>query len=462
MRVQTGLASTAVALVVVAADVATQQQGPTFVARVPEHFTMRVVASGFASPWEVAWGPDGQLWITEREGRRVVRVNPTDGMRSVLLTVHEVHQSVTQDGLLGLAFHPDFQRGADFVFLAFTYDDAPGPALARRLGIRRYRYDSASRTLTDPMDVLTGLPTHDDHVGGRLAVGPDRKLYLTIGDQGSNFGGNRCTMNRAQELPTAADVAAKNWVRYQGKILRVEMDGAIPADNPLINRVRSHVFSVGHRNPLGLAFGPSGRLYESEHGPSSDDEVNLIESGRNYGWPNVAGRKDDKGYTYANWSASSPTPCASLPPGGGNTIPASVPQRKESAWSDPQFMPPLQTFFTVENDFDFRQGATMAPGGIDVYTSTAIPGWTNSILALSLLRGVVFKMAIAPDGRSTVGPPLEALKTTNRYRDIAIDPDGRRLYIITDNSGRTTDASGAPTQRVENPGSLLEFTYAGT
>ena len=459
MRVQRVLASTAAVLV--AWSVATVTQGPTSVARAPEHFTMRVVASGFESPWEVAWGPDGQLWITEREGRRVVRVNPTDGTRTVLATVHEVHRSVTQDGLLGLAFHPDFQRGSDFVFLAFTYDDAPGPALARRLGIRRYRYDAPSRTLTDPVDVLMGLPTHDDHVGGRLAVGPDRKLYLTIGDQGSNFGGNRCNVNRAQELPTAADVAAKNWTRYQGKIIRVEMDGRIPADNPLINGVRSHVFSVGHRNPLGLAFGPTGRLYESEHGPSSDDEVNLIESGRNYGWPNVAGRKDDKAYTYANWSASSPVQCASLPPGGGNTIPPSVPQQKESAWTDPQFMPPLQTFFTVENDFDFRQGATMAPGGLDIYTSTAIPSWTNSILALSLLRGVVFKMAIAPDGRSIVGPPLEALKTTNRYRDIAINPDGRRLYIVTDNSGRTTDGNGAPTQRVENPGSLLEFTYAG-
>jgi PQQ-dependent dehydrogenase (s-GDH family) len=454
------LITTAVALVLWSVSAATQ--GPTFVARAPEKFTMRVIASGFASPWEVAWAPDNFLWITEREGRRVVRVNPADGARTVLLTVHEVHQSVTQDGLLGLAFHPDFLRGSDFVFLSFTYDDAPGPALARRLGIRRYRYDASARALTDPVDVLMGLPTHDDHVGGRLAVGPDRKLYLTIGDQGSNFGGNRCNVNRAQELPTTADVAAKNWTRYQGKIIRVEMDGAIPADNPLVNGVRSHVFTVGHRNPLGLAFGPTGRLYESEHGPSSDDEVNLLESGRNYGWPNVAGRQDDKAYTYANWSASSPTACTSLPPGGGNAIPPSVPQQKESSWSTSQFMPPLQTFFTVENDFDMRQGATMAPGGIDIYSSSAIPTWTNSILALSLLRGVVFKMAIAPDGRSINGAPLEALKTTNRYRDIAINPDGRRLYIITDNSGRTTDATGAPTQRVENPGSLLEFTYAGT
>jgi PQQ-dependent dehydrogenase (s-GDH family) len=456
------VAPTVIAVVALSAVVVVQ--GPTTVARAPERFTMRVVASGLASPWEIAWGPDGQLWVTEREGRRVVRVDPADGTRRVLVTIHEVHQSVTQDGLLGLAFHPDFLRGsgADFVYLAFTYDDAPGPVLARRLGIRRYRFDQTARTLTDSVDVLVGLPTHDDHVGGRLAVGPDRKLYLTIGDQGSNFGGNRCTPNTAQELPTAADVTARNWSRYQGKILRVDLDGGIPSDNPLIGGVRSHVFTVGHRNPLGLAFGPGGRLYESEHGPSSDDEVNLLEAGRNYGWPNVAGHKDDKAYAYANWSASAPQACASLPPGGGNTIPPSVPQQTESSWTHAQFAPPLQTFFTVENGFDFRQGATMAPGGLDVYTSAAIPNWNTSLLALSLLRGVVFKMALAADGRTTVGPPLEVLKTTNRYRDIAIAPDGRRFFVVTDVGGRTTDAAGAPTQRVEHPGSILEFTYAGS
>ena len=452
----------AVGVILVVCGMSIVAQGPTTVARAPERFTMRVVASGFAAPWEIAWGPDGQLWVTEREAFRVVQVNPADGMRRVLLTIHEVHRSVTQDGLLGLAFHPDFGKGTDQIFVAFTYDDAPGPALARRLDIRRYRFDPASRTLVDPLDVLAGLPSHDDHVGGRIAVGPDRKLYLTIGDNGANFGGNRCMANHAQTLPTAAQVSAKNWTGYQGKILRIELDGGIPSDNPMVGGVRSHVFSVGHRNPLGIAFGPGGRLYESEHGPESDDEVNLIESGRNYGWPNVAGHKDDKTYAYANWSASAPQPCASLPAGRGNAIPASVPQQAEASFTNPLFTPPLQTFFTVDNGFDLRQGATMAPGGVEVYTGKAIPGWTNSILALSLLRGVAFKMTLAADGRSIVGPPLEALKTTNRYRDLAVHPDGSRIYVVTDVAGRTTDATGAPTTRVENPGSVLEFSYAGS
>ena len=122
-------------------------------------------------------------------------------------------------GLLGLAFHADLLRGTgnDFVYVVFTYDDAPGPALARRMVIRRYRYDQGARALVEPLDILTGLPTHDDHVGGRLAFGPDRKLYLTIGDQGSNFGANRCNANHAQDLPTAADVRREGLVEVPGQ-----------------------------------------------------------------------------------------------------------------------------------------------------------------------------------------------------------------------------------------------------
>ena len=458
--------SAAAAVLLVGLGVTVGVQGPTSVAKAPERFNMRVVVGGLAGPWEIAWGPDGQLWVTERDAFRIIQVNPADGTRRTLVTVHEVHRSAAsgQEGLLGLAFHPDFGKGTDQVFVAFTYDDAAGPALARRLGVRRYRYDATTKALVDPVDVLSGLPSHDDHVGGRLAMGPDRKLYMTIGDGGANFGGNRCMANHAQTLPTAAQVSAKNWVAgYWGKILRIDLDGGIPADNPMFGGVRSHVFSAGHRNPLGIAFGPGGRLYESEHGPSSDDEVNLIESGRNYGWPNVAGHKDDKAYTYANWSASKPAPCATLPAGNANAaIPASVPQQTESSFTNPLFTPPLQTFFTVDNGWDFRQGATMAPGGVDIYTGKAIPGWANSILALSLLRGVAFKMTLAADGKSTVGPPLEVLKTTNRYRDLAVHPDGTRIYIVTDVAGRTSDANGVPTTNVANSGSILEFTYAGT
>jgi PQQ-dependent dehydrogenase (s-GDH family) len=442
---------------------ATATQDSTIVTNPPERFSMRVLASGLEGPWEVAWGPEQQLWVTERTGRRVVRINPADGMRSVAVTIPEVNTTFTQDGLLGLAFHADLLRntGNDFVYVAFTYDDAPGTALVRRLTVRRYRYDPTGRRLVEPLDILTGLPTDTDHVGGRLAFGPDRKLYLTIGDQGSNFGANRCNANHAQDLPTAAQVKAKDWSQYQGKILRMELDGSIPADNPEIGGVRSHIFTVGHRNPLGLAFGPGGRLYESEHGPSSDDEANLLEAGRNYGWPNVAGYKDDKAYVYANWSASKPTPCASLLPGGSNTIPASVPQQTESSFNNPQFTPPLRTFFTVETGYDVNRigSATIAPGGVDVYTSDAIPGWKNSLMVLSLIRGAVYRLQLSADGRAVQGPPSELFKSANRYRDIAFNPDGRTIYLATDPTGPSRDAAGVVSQKLANPGSILEFKY---
>jgi PQQ-dependent dehydrogenase (s-GDH family) len=439
-------------------------QDSTIVTNPPERFSTRVLVSGLEGPWEVAWGPDQQLWVTERTGRRVVRINPADGMRRVAVTIPEVNTTFTQDGLLGLAFHGDLMRGTgnDFVYVAFTYDDAPGTALARRLTVRRYRYNQTARTLVEPLDLLTGLPSDTDHVGGRLAFGPDRKLYLTIGDQGSNFGANRCNANHAQDLPTAAQVKARDWSQYQGKILRIELDGSIPADNPEIGGVRSHIFTYGHRNPLGLAFGPGGRLYESEHGPSSDDEANLLEAGRNYGWPNVAGYKDDKAYVYANWSASKPTPCTSLPPGGGNAIPASVPQQTESSFNNPQFTPPLRTFFTVETGYDLNRigSATIAPGGVDVYATDGIPGWKNSLLVLSLIRGAVYRLQLAADGRSVQGPPSELFKSANRYRDIALNPDGRTIYLATDPTGPSRDAAGVVSQKLANPGSILEFTYA--
>jgi PQQ-dependent dehydrogenase (s-GDH family) len=425
-----------------------------------ERFTMRVVASGLQGPWELTLGPDRQLWVTERAGKRVVRIDPATGEKRVALTVPDVNQSVGQDGLLGLALHPDFSFGmnSDYVYLAYTYDDDPGPAVARRLGVRRYTYNAGDGTLGSPLDVLRGLPSHDDHVGGRLAAGPDRRLYLTLGDGGANFGGNRCRPNRAQHLPTAAEVQAKDWSAYWGKIIRLELDGSIPANNPTIDGVRSHIFSWGHRNPLGLAFGPTGLLYGSEHGPSSDDEVNLISSGRNYGWPRVAGYNDGKAYVFANWSAST-EPCAGLPR-GDNPIPASVPVQAESTFTHPQFTPPLRTFFTVDSPAQITGlgSATMAPGGIDVYVSSGIRGWANSLLALSLVRGTVYRLPLAADGRTVTGTPIELLQTVNRYRDIAISTDGRTIYLATDPSGQHRNAAGTNVQTLANPGSILAFT----
>ena len=441
----------------------------------PESFVSRVVTADLAGPWEVTWGPDGFLWITERVGKRITRVNPADGSKTVAVTIDEVHQTLSQDGLLGMALHPGLLKGkgTDYVYVAYTYDGDPGSGVNLRMKIRRYTYDPRMQRLASPVDILTGLPHGTDHGGGRVVFGPDGKLYVSRGDQGSNFLANYCNPNRAQDLPTLAEVQAADWSTYQGKILRLNLDGSIPRDNPLLNGVRSHIYSYGHRNPQGLVFAGT-RLFDSEHGESIDDEVNLIVPGGNYGWPLIAGYQDDQSYVYANWSASSPQPCASLTFNVFNP-PASVPRQKESDARLQNFIPPVKTFFTVPNSYDLRTlgNATVAPAGIKVYTSRAIPGWHDSLLLTTMISGVVFRMPLAenpksqvpnPKSQNLVGTPVAYFKSGNRYRDITIAPDGLRFYVVTDSEGqgRTVGSSGQLTRDLVSPGAILEFRYTRT
>jgi PQQ-dependent dehydrogenase (s-GDH family) len=431
-------------------------------------FSFRVVTSGLSMPWEVVVGPDNHLWITERTGRRVVRVNPASGAVTPALTVDESYDpgGSWHEGVLGLTLHPDLLKGVgrDYVYVAYTYDADAGPALSRRLKVRRYTYDTAKFTLSNPIDVITNLPAHDDHGGGRLVFGPDQKLYLTRGDNGGNWLANYCTPIKSQHLPSAAQVAAGDWSTYEGKILRLNLDGSIPADNPMLDGVRSHIYTYGHRNPQGLGFGPTGLLYASEHGPGTDDELNLMVAGGNYGWPHVAGYRDDRGYVYANWSQSKGVPCASLKFEELGEVPASVPRQRETEWKG-TFVPPLRTFFTVPENYDFEKsgGATIAAGGLDIYAAqtNGIPGWANSVLQTGMTMGRVYRVKLSEDGRSAVGPSEELFRTANRYRDIAIGRDLRSFYFVTDNNGlgRTTDPSGASVRTFANPGSVLEFKY---
>lgn len=435
-------------------------------------FSFRVVASGLKAPWEIIWGPDDHLWVTERTGLRVIRVNPVDGAVTPAVAINEAYPpgDSWHEGVLGMAFHPDLLKGVgrDYVYVAYTYDTDPGEALSRNLKMRRYTYNAASKTLVDPIDLITNLPAHNDHGGGRLAFGPDQKLYLTRGDNGGNWLQNYCTPLLSQVLPTAAQVAARDWSTYVGKILRMNLDGSIPADNPTLNGVRSHIYSYGHRNPQGLAFGPNGLLYASEHGPGTDDEVNLIIAGGNYGWPHVAGYRDDRVYVYANWSQSKGVPCASLT--FDEYVPApSVPRQRETEWPG-TFQPPLRTFFTVDKYGPETSGsATIAPGGMEIYTARtngipAIQGWANSLLQMGMTTGRVFRLKLSDDGRSIVGPSEELFRTVNRYRDIAIGRDQRTFYLSTDYEGlgRSTDLTGASIRTFANPGAILEFKYAGT
>ncbi len=445
------------ALVVLLAQAAGTAQTP---------FTMRVVASGLSSPWEIVWGPDGKLWVSERTARRVVRVDPASGAITPAASIDESYDPGTtwHEGLLGLALHPDLLKGvgADYVYVAYTYDSDPGPGMTRRLKVRRYTYDSASQRLTAPTDVLTNLPAGTDHAGGRLIVGPDRKLYLSRGDHGAGWLSNYCLPSSAQLLPTAAQVAARDWSTYGGKILRMNLDGSIPDDNPPINGVRSHVYSYGHRNPQGLQFGPHGLLYESEHGPDTDDELNLIVAGANYGWPHIAGYKDDRSYVYANWSASTDPPCASLK-FDQFAPPPSVPRQRESQWNG-AFTPPIRTFFTAPAGWDVKTsgGTTIAAGGLEVYSSSAIPGWATSILQPGMTMGRVYRVKLSADGRTAVGDNEELFRSANRYRDLTTAPDGRTFYVVTDNDGfgQTVNPEGRKVGTFANPGAVLEFRYS--
>jgi PQQ-dependent dehydrogenase (s-GDH family) len=439
-------------------------------------FAKRVVTTGLDNPFQVVWGPDDYLWITERTAGRITRVLSSDGSKTVAIAIRDLLTS-GPGGLLGMALDPGLLRGTgnDYVYVAYTYDaDADPTTVSRRTKIVRFTYDSRRSELGNGRDILADLPAGTDHQGGRLIVGPDRKLYFTIGDMGANQLANFCEPNRAQSVPSAAQVQKRDWSLYVGKVLRLNLDGSIPPDNPMIAGVRSHIYSYGHRNPQGLVFAPDGKLYESEHGPNTDDEVNLIRAGGNYGWPHVAGYRDDQSYAYANWSASRGVPCASLTYTAYPEVPPSVPVQKESTWNHPDFTPPIQTFRTVPTGYDFRNAKcaerelyyqcwpTAAPASLAVYSAAnGIPGWNHSLLMPSLKHGTVYRMQLNAAGTAVAGEPDEnaALKTVNRYRDVTLRPDGLALFVATDVGGNTQDESGRPAARVENSGAILEFLY---
>jgi PQQ-dependent dehydrogenase (s-GDH family) len=393
-------------------------------------FTTRVVVAGLDNPYEIIYGPDGRLWVTEKSGRRVLRVDPATGAVAVAGTITAaVSTPRAQDGLLGMALRlPD-------VYLA--YSTATGFTIAR------YAYDAATGRLGAHRDLVTGLPTSVDHDAGRLVIGPDDKLYYTIGDQGNGQFDRACRAIRAQDTSV-----------YEGKVLRINLDGSVPSDNPFHNLV----FSYGHRNPQGLVFAGT-TLYSSEQGPKSDDEINLIRSGRNYGWPRVAGFKDDQAYAYAQWSVS--PECRQF---NDYAIPASVPVSPESSFTDPAFTAPVRTFYTVAADHRFRDPAcapdynvcwpTVAPSNLDYYGSSAITGWHDSLLMATLKDGAVYRIPL-----SSPASAAAELRTVNRYRDTAISPDGRSIFVATDTSGSTRDRDGRPTAQLANPGAILEFRY---
>lgn len=451
-------------------------------ARGKKEFAKSVVVAGLDNPWEVEWGPDGRLWVTERSGKRVTRVNPKTGATKRAAVIDEVQAPGGQDGLLGLTFDSDLLQGKDrdHVYVSYTYEDrergedpdARFAAPAYRylyMKVVRFTYDQNRERLIDPVDVITGLPAGNDHNAGRIQFGPDRKLYLTLGDQGHNQLGNYCLPIESQRLPMQAEVEREDWAPYVGKTLRINLDGSIPADNPVLAGVVSHVYSYGHRNVQGIDFAPDGTLYASEHGPHTDDEVNIIRAGGNYGWPHVAGKRDDKFYVYARW-ANSTVPCKDLTY-DFTRVPPSVPFTKESDYTEP-FIEPIAPLFTAaDGQFEdplcggihYICWPTIGPSSVEYYEAgdTGVPGWEKVVFVAGLKRGSLYVVPLDESGQKASGPITRHFQSEDRFRDTTVSPDRRTIYVAVDSRGLAEAIGGGTTRAMDNPGAILAFTYEG-
>jgi aldose sugar dehydrogenase len=240
------------------------QQGPA-TAKDQVSFRVETVVGNLEVPWSIVWAPDGRMFFTERSGR--VRVYENGKLRPApLFTVPDVEPS-GESGLMSIALHPQFASN-HLLYLSYVYK-------GENQNVRVVRYREAGTGLTDRQVIIENIPAAEFHAGCRLRFGPDNKLYITTGDA------------TRRELAQRLDSLA-------GKILRVNDDGTPPADNPFVGQqnARPEIWSYGHRNPQGIDWQPgSNLLFETEHGPSGfdgpggGDEVNIVEKGKNYGWP---------------------------------------------------------------------------------------------------------------------------------------------------------------------------------
>lgn len=428
-------------------------------------FSSRVLTAGLDNPWAMRWGPDDMIWLTERTSGEVTRVDPVSGAQQLLLTLEDVYTGPQHEGLLGMALHPELLQGTgnDYVYIGYTINNGTDAEPDPSAQIVRYTYDENRQQLGEPTVLIEGLPAWNDHNAGRVLFGPDGKLYYSIGEQGANFGRNLRRPNLAQKLPAQDEVDGKDWNSYSGKILRLNLDGSIPEDNPELDGVRSHLYSYGHRNPQGIDFGPDGTLYETEHGPASGDELNIIQSGGNYGWPNVSGYIDDKAYRYINWSEAPEDVDENADP-----LPDSVPQFEESEFKG-DMIDPLAAYWLVENDYPIGEicgyicDPTIAPSSVLYYDAdeNGIPEWANSVLIPTLKHGTLYVQKLSEDGKSAEGEPTAWFSTQNRYRDVIVSPDGQTVYIATDAFGSAAQkfGEGLNSSTLHNPGAILMFTY---
>ncbi len=324
--------------------------------------TQRDVVTGIQVPWEILWGPDDHIWITERRGN-VLRLDPESGNYTTILNLQSQVESGGEPGMLGMALHPDFPNTA-LVYVVYNY--ASGFAIQERL----VSFEWNGTELINEQVLIDEIPGGGIHNGSRLLISPDDKILMTTGDTGNSS-------------------LSQNMNSLGGKLLRINLDGSIPADNP---DPESYVFSYGHRNAQGLCLGTNNQLYSSEHGAQSSDELNLIEVNRNYGWPNVQGA--------CNTSSE----------------------------------------ITFCNAFDVKEpllewSPCIAVNGIEYYNHPAIPEFENSIL-LAVLGGLsggaqgVIHIPLSEDGQ-TATEGEKYFTGFGRLRDLCINPHNGAIYIAT-------------------------------
>lgn len=321
---------------------------------------VETLIAGLDIPWEIKYNPlDGKLWTTERYGV-VSRIDINTGVKEELLDLSSQVYEQSEAGLLGLTLHPDFAT-MPYVFFVYTYVSG---SIKERLV--RYSWDGSN--LHSPLTIIEDIVGYTTHIGSRLLFLPDGTLLMTTGD--------------AQDQPSALDLN-----ELTGKVLRFNIDGSIPTDNPIAG---SPVWSYGHRNAQGLVMAPNGIIYSSEHGPTTDDEFNILEMNGNYGWPEVHGFCDNP---------SENIYCAN------NTVTEPL-----YAWTP-----------------------TIAPSDIIWYDHAAIPEFQNSILMAVLKNKRIIRLRFNAAGDVVQDETSYFVNEFGRIRDVAQGPDGE-LYLATNGS----------------------------
>lgn len=320
-----------------------------------------VVATGLETPWEILWAPDNMIWMTERGGR-VSTIDPDSGEQVVLLNLDVTEQG--ESGLLGMALHPDFANNP-FVYLVYNYSEAGN------IRERLVRFTLQDNELVNEEVLINDIAGNTFHNGSRLKFDMSGKLLMTTGDAGN--------------MQLAQDPSSLN-----GKFLRINPDGSVPDDNPTPG---SYVWALGSRNSQGLDISASGIIYASEHGPTTDDEVNILEVGRNYGWPNVHGLCD--------------------------TEPENV----------------FCGEFNVKEPI-IAYTPTLALAGLAWYGFDTIPEWNNSLLVTSLKAGQLLALHLDEQGTAITGTTVVYNNELGRLRDVCVSPEGRVFISTSNRDGR--------------------------